>query len=350
MKVMHDEALAEHTSLRVGGKAQTLIEVEPGDKLVNITAEQKNNGPTWVLGFGTNCLISDHGLPGTVILNQFGLIEEISSSRFKVDSGVNWDDFVQRVIEKGLWGLEFTSGIPGGLGAAVAGNIAAYGHKVADVFVEATMLNSASQAVETWDKSRFGFDYRTSVLQLPENKSMIVLDATFELSSHVNSQLEYESALQAAQELGIQPDSLANRRLVIMEARQHAGSLLNKAGVGPWTAGSFFKNPLVDETQIQAVIGHEEKAISREQLLRQNLIHGQNKARVSAAHVLLAAGFHRGQSWGDVRLNSEHILKIENSGHASAQEIFVVIQNIIATVKEKLDITLEPEVRFLGDF
>ena len=135
-----------------------------------------------------------------------------------------------------------------------------------------------------------------------------------------------------------------------MEARRRAGSLLSDMSMGPWTAGSFFKNPLVDESQVQMIVGHDESGVSRDQLLRQNVIHGGEKTRVSAAHVLLAAGFKRGQTWGRVRLHPDHILKIENTGGATAQEIHDAVQEIINTVHSRLGITLEPEVRFLGDF
>ena len=107
---------------------------------------------------------------------------------------------------------------------------------------------------------------------------------------------------------------------------------------------------MVDNNQVDAIIAHDESGISRQQLLRQNQIHGGSSVRVSAAHVLLAAGFRRGQSWGKVGLHPDHILKIANLGGASAQEIYDVIQMIIQTVQKKLGITLEPEVRFLGDF
>jgi UDP-N-acetylmuramate dehydrogenase len=66
--------------------------------------------------------------------------------------------------------------------------------------------------------------------------------------------------------------------------------------------------------------------------------------------VLLAAGFKRGQSWGKVRLHPDHILKIENTGGASAQDIYNVVQEVVATVRQKLSIELEPEVRFIGYF
>ncbi len=349
MKLVHNSPLANYTSLRVGGPAGNLIQTEDGDNLVQIIDGQAPE-PVWVLGYGTNCLISDNGLPGTVILNQTGGIDELSETRFKVESGANWDDFVQLAIAKNLWGLEFMSGIPGGVGAAVAGNIAAYGHKVADIFIEATMLNTKDGTVEVWPKENFKFDYRASALQQPSNAHQVVLDATFQLSPAPAGELEYESALKVAGELGLKPDSLTNRRQIILKTRDRAGSLLQNPAGGPWTAGSFFKNPLVGESQVQAIISYEETGVTREQLLRQNLIHGQDKARVSAAHVLLAAGFKRGQTWGQVRLHPDHILKVENMGRATAKEIYDVVQEILTTVKEKLDVNLEPEVRFLGEF
>jgi UDP-N-acetylmuramate dehydrogenase len=348
--IQENVELKDYTSLHAGGKAERLIELEFGDHLSEVIVAQKD-GPIWVLGFGTNCLISDKGLPGTVILNRTGEIQQISPTRLRADSGVNWDDFVQRLITDNLWGLEFTSCIPGGVGAAVAGNIAAYGHKIADSFVEATMLDSKTGELEVWGKDKFKFDYRSSSLQRSENSSMIILDATFELSPRPNSELEYESALRVAKELNLKPDSLANRREIIIETRRRADALLTQTAEGAWTAGSFFRNPVVDEEQVEAIIAHEEEpGKTKEQILKQNQIHGQNKARVSASHVLLAAGFRRGQTWGKVRLDPEHILKVENMRGASAQEIYDVVQEIVGTVKENLGITLEPEVRFLGEF
>ncbi|MBX4188942.1 FAD-binding protein, partial [Candidatus Saccharibacteria bacterium] len=303
--------------------------------------------PIRVLGYGTNVLISDKGLPGTVVLNKTGEIK-IENDQITADSGADWDELVQLAIKNGLWGLEFTSGIPGGVGAAVAGSIAAYGHRISDRFVSAEVLDIDSGDIQTWEAARFNFGYRRSDMQLPENAKYVILNATFQLSHQPTGELEYESALKAATDLGIQPDGLENRRKIILEARRRAGSLLSDQSQGPWTAGSFFKNPLVNEAQVNAIIGHEEAGVSREQLLRQNVIHGGDQTRVSAAHVLLAAGFRRGQTWGKVRLHPDHILKIENAGGATAHEIYDVVQEIINTVKQNLDITLEPEVRIIG--
>lgn len=347
MKVQHDVWLADFTSLRVGGTAATLIELEAGDNLPEAVSSAQ--GATRVLGFGTNVLISDKGWPGTIILNRLGRIS-VDGETIIADSGADWDELVRKAIDNQLWGLEFTSGIPGGVGAAVAGSIAAYGHRISDRLISAEVLDAKDGSVETWENHRFNFGYRRSDLQLPDNSNYVILSATFKLSASPTGELEYESARKAAADLGLKPDSLDNRRKIIFEARRRAGSLLADQSQGPWTAGSFFKNPMVNEAQVDAILSHDESGISRQQLLRQNQIHGGDQARVSAAQVLLAAGFKRGQTWGSVRLHPDHILKIENTGGASAQDIYNVVQTIITTVKQKLDVDLEPEVRFLGEF
>ena len=349
MKIINDAPLSRYTSLRAGGLAYKLVEVENGDDLAEIISKHSDDR-VWILGFGTNCLISDKGLPGTVILNRAGHVHKLDTAKFKVSSGYNWDGFVGHLISNHLWGLEFTSGVPGGVGAAIVGNIAAYGHQVADTFVEATVLNIKDGSVEVWNKQKLSFDYRSSAFQLPENRDRIILDATFELSTEPLGDLEYDSALKAAEDLGLKPTSLLNRRRIILEARRRADSLFSNPKAGPWTAGSFFKNPLVSGALADAIMKYEEHQVSGTQILHQNLIHGGNETRVSAAHVLLAACFHRGQTWGNVRLDPDHVLKIENTGEATAQEIYDVVQHILTTVKEELGIVLEPEVRFLGEF
>jgi len=350
MKYFKDQPLSKFTSLKIGGFAQQLIILEDGDSLIDVLQQAEKNQPIWILGYGTNVLISDKGLSGTVILNHGGIIDQLDTRRFKVDSGVIWDEFVKTVIDKKLWGIELTSGIPGGVGAAVAGNIAAYGQKVSDTFIEATLYSLTNNTTEIWQKDSFDFNYRSSSMQNTKDQNYVILDATFEFSDNPTCTLDYASALKVSTELQIEPNTLENRRRIIMETRNRAGSLLANTSEGPWTVGSFFKNPVVSPAQAQAIVEFEEKDTTVSQIRLQNIIHGGSSSRVSAAHVLLSAGFKRGQSWGNVRLHPDHILKIENTGNATAKEIYDVARLIITTVKEKLDINLEPEVRFLGEF
>lgn len=134
-----------------------------------------------------------------------------------------------------------------------------------------------------------------------------------------------------------------------MEARKRAGSLWDGKSHAK-TAGSFFRNPVVSEDLAELIMNAEEHGVSASDIKKQNEVHGGTTTRVSAAHVMLAAGFERGQTWGPVRLHPEHILKIENTGGASSQQIYDVAQEIITTTQEKLGVTLQPEVRFLGKF
>ena len=349
MNIKKNASLADYTSFKVGGPAENLILPDIHDTLSDVLSEIDDVN-LWVLGGGTNTLISDEGLPGTVIINSAGSVKLVDDTTITASSGTDWDELVSFVIKHNLYGLEFMSGIPGTVGGAVVGNIAAYGQKLADTLKEIDTYDTRTQETKTLKKDELGFDYRFSNLQEARNRHLVILDATFQLSKKPTSQLEYESALKVAAELKTVPHSLEDRRTIIMETRKRAGSLLSKAGTEHATAGSFFRNPLVNENQVEKILSYEEAGISKDKLLRQNTLHGGNSTRVSAAHVLLAAGFKRGQSWGKVRLHPDHILKIENTGGASAQDIYDVVELILATVQSKLDIKLEPEVRFLGHF
>lgn len=345
MKISRNVKLAEFTSLKVGGKTPKLIELESKDSLAEII--DKTDGKLWVLGSGTNSLISDHGLDGTVIINDHGSIT-VNNNYITADSGANWDNVIKHAIKDNLYGLEFMSGIPGTVGGAVVGNIAAYGQQVADTLDHITVFNAKTRDINTIKNKELGFTYRNSNLQ--NHNNLIVLTATFKLSKTPTMHLEYNSALKVAVKLGLVPHSLNNRRKIILQTRKQAGSLLNNKADNHATAGSFFKNPVVNKSQVEGILAYEEANIKPEELLRQNKLHGGQTSRISAAHVLLAAGFKRGQTWGKVRLHPDHILKIENTGGATAQDIYDVVEYIVGTVKSKLKIKLEPEVQFLGHF
>ena len=350
VKIHNNALLAPYTSLHVGGPAKTIIEIEKHDNLATILHEIPKNEPLLIFGQGTNSLISDYGFNGTVIINAEGNIKLKNSTHIKVSSGYDWDDFVQFAIANKLWGVELMSGIPGSIGAAVTGNIAAYGQSIADTLDSIIVFDRSTGKTKQLKTKQLKLSYRYSFLQEKQNQHLIIVSALFRLSHEPAKQLEYASALKVAEELGLSPSTLKNCRKIILEARRRAGSILKDAGIGPYTAGSFFKNPTVTKQQAEYIMSFEENGTSKNRLLAQNKTHSGSSLRVSAALVLLAAGFVRGQKWGNVQLHKDHILKLENAGGATAQDIYNVSQLIVKTVKDKLDITLEPEVRFIGHF
>lgn len=351
MGLMHTETsypLAPLTSFKTGGNAETAIILDDISQF-DAALDQASGAPFWFLGFGSNTLVSDQGLPGTTFIMRSGVIRQ-EGDLIVADAGVWWDDLVQCAIEKNLWGLECMSAIPGGVGAAVVGNIAAYGQAVADTLEWVELCDSQTGACRKAEASELGLQYRRSEL-LQSNRSLIVLRAAFKLSPAPTKDIEYESALVIARENNYDLTILQGRRDTIIKARDAAGSLWDfRDDTASKTAGSFFRNPLVDTETAERIMSYDETGKSLELLKKMNQVHGGASSRVSAAHVMLAAGFERGQTWGDVRLHPQHVLKIENAGNATSQEIYDVSQEIIRTVKTKLNVDLEPEIRYLGDF
>ena len=350
MNIIEHAKLAPYTSFECGGETDRLVIIEnyaDTQRLTDITHDQQ----LWTLGYGCNVLVSDRGLPGTSLLFRGGGIS-LEDNTLIADAGVWWDDLVLHTIDHELFGLELMSGIPGGVAAAVVGNIAAYGQAVADTLSWIEIFDTETKTVRRMSPNELDFSYRYSNLQEPENRHSIILRAAFMLSPKPTHELTYQTALDVAEREGHDISTLHGRRLSILGAREAAGSLWDyrESSHSNKTAGSFFRNPQVTTEQAERIIQFDETGKSAELIKKMNTIHGGDSLRVSAAHVLLAAGFTRGQTWGDVRLHPQHVLKIENVGSASAQDIYNVAQEIIRTTQEKLGITLVPEVRFLGEF
>jgi UDP-N-acetylmuramate dehydrogenase len=346
MTIEHQLPLAKYTSFQCGGSAEEAIIVDSSAELEEVLRERT---PDWFLGFGSNSLISDSGLPGLTLIMRGGHIAD-EDGLLVADAGVWWNDLVLYAIEHQLWGMECMSAIPGGVGAAVVGNIAAYGQAVADTLQWIDVYDTSTNTAKRISAGDLGLQYRKSTV-LQDNRNLLVVRAAFKLSASPAKEIEYESALSVARDNGYDLSTLAGRRQAIIGAREKAGSLWDYRHPGDnKTAGSFFRNPLVDHETAVKIMSYDETGKSLELLEKMNKVHGGDASRVSAAHVLLAAGFERGQTWGEVRLHPQHVLKIENAGHASAQDVYNVSQEIIHTVKDKLGVDLDPEVRFLGDF
>ena len=346
MNPITNQILAPYTSLRVGGPAERLYLPTAYSEVIDIL--ERVDEKIWFLGFGSNILVSEKGLPESTIIWRGGEIN-FDNNQLIVDAGVWWDDAVKAAIDQGLWGLELTSQIPSSVGGAVFGNIAAYGQQVSDTLSWIEVFDIDAQQVEKIDAKRIEFSYRDSSLQ--QHPHLVILRCGFELSPTQQKELQYDSALIVAEEIGADITTLDGCRSSIIETRRRAGSLYDPDDDNPdRTAGSFFKNPMVSEEMATELAKFDESGKTLERIQRQSLIHGGSLHRASAAHVLLAAGFNRGQTWDKVRLHPSHVLKVQTLEGATAQEVYEVTKLIVETVKQKLDINIEPEVKFLGEF
>lgn len=344
MKQLKNTNLSSFTSLRVGGPAKKLVLVDSSRELLDVL--EHDNSCQHVLGFGCNILVSDQGLPGTTVVVRGGDVE-VEDTLIVADTGVWWDNVVLTAAQHSLWGLELMSEIPSSVGGAVFGNIAAYGVQISDVLEWVDVYNRKSHVVTRLAAKEIAFSYRHSSLQ--DQPDDVILRAAFRLSQTPLHALTYDSAIAIGEELGLSLDSLGERRKIIVETRRRAGSIYHFDDPhAERSAGSFFKNPLVSTEQARFLASFDETGKTLERVEHQSKVHGGDSHRASAAHVLLAAGFSRGQRWGQVQLHDRHVLKIITHDGATASDVYAVVQEILTTVHNKLDITLETEVKFLG--
>jgi UDP-N-acetylmuramate dehydrogenase len=267
------------------------------------------------------------------------------------DAGAWWDDVVEKAIDNNLWGIELMSKVPGSVGASVFINITAYGQSVGSVVEWIEVWDRESSTVKKLSKDMLQWDYKQSIFQADEGNKYIILRVCFQLSPEKTHDVSYQKALDIAEEKNLSLDNLQTRRDIIIEARRRAGSLWDPSDKEAHrTAGSFFKNVMVPPEKAAKIITYDESGKTQKEIRKMNAVHAGNEQKVSAAHVLLAAGFRRGQTWDNVRLHEDNLLKIEALPGANAQDVYEVMKHIQTTVHEKLDITLEPEVRLLGVF
>ncbi len=249
-----DAPLAELTTLRVGGPAEELVTVSERDELVDTLLGLWAVGEDWmVLGGGSNSLISDEGVEGTVIrIATRGV--EVGEERadgtvlVRVQAGEPWDALVARTVADGLAGLEALSGIPGSTGASPVQNIGAYGQEVADVLEAIDFLDYETGEVERLGAADLGLGYRTSALK--RGRVGVVLSVDFALirgegPDALGLPVAYP---QLAGALGVELGDrvpVARVRQTVLALRASKGMVLDDAAHDTWSAGSFFTNPIV---------------------------------------------------------------------------------------------------------
>lgn len=349
MNIQKNVRLAPYTSFGVGGAAEHFALVKNADELEEALQCTLPHTKLWTIGFGSNSLISDQGLDGMVLCIRGGNIA-IDENTIIADAGAWWDDVVKAAIARELWGIELMSEIPGSVGAAAYINITAYGQSIGSVVRWIDVWNRNTSTIERIPSEKLQWGYKTSLFQSDTGKDLVILRVCLQLSTTKKDELTYQKAIDAADELNVDISTLDGRRSAIIEARRRAGSLWHPDGNESHTVGSFFRNPQVSKEIANSVLRYDESNATNEQIRKMNKVHGGSEERVSAAHVMLAAGFTRGQSWGDVKLNDNNVLKIEALSGATAQNIYDVMKIIQITCREKLGIALEPEARILGDF
>jgi UDP-N-acetylmuramate dehydrogenase len=344
MTVQENVLLAPFTTFRIGGAARfftcvaTLAELE---KAVAFSEEKKVDGkslPIFILGGGSNVLVSDEGWNGLVIKTEMrGIVEESEgqSIRFIVSAGENWDEFVKYTVEeRGLYGLENLSFIPGNVGASPVQNIGAYGAEAKDTIEWVEVYDPNTKKVEKLSNADCKFGYRDSIFK-HERKGNVILRVSFLLKETGKLMLEYKD-LKRYFTGYVGTPSLRQTRNAIIQIRRNKFPDLTKMG----TAGSFFRNVVIS------------KVVYKELLKKYPFMPcftvDDLNVKVPLAWILDKLCGFRGARRGEVGIYEKQALVLVNYGKGTAQDVKKLADEIIVSVKEKTGLVISPEVEFIG--
>lgn len=287
-RVLEQEPMARHTTFRIGGPADYFIELGNVDEIkAAVGICQEENLPWFVLGRGSNLLVSDQGYRGVIlsIYKNFQNID-IQGEILTVQAGTLLTTLSGKALDASLSGIEFASGIPGTVGGAVVMNAGAYGGEMKDIVRQVTVLDQEG-VVRTLTGEEMQFGYRTS---LAKKKGYIVLEAILELKPGEKEQIREKMQTLKAKRIEKQPLEYPS-------------------------AGSTFKRP----------------------------------EGYFAGKLIMDAGL-RGACVGDAQVSEKHCGFVVNTGHATAADVRELMRQIQEKVQEQFGVRLEPEVRFLGEF
>ena len=351
MKVRENFALAELTTLKVGGAARFFVEAENETEIVGaLNFSREKNLPLFVLGGGSNVLVSDAGFDGLVlkIVSRGIEIERENDFAFvTVQAGEDWDEFVRFCVEQNLAGVECLSGIPGSCGATPVQNVGAYGQEVSETIISVRVLERASGEIFDLSNDECRFAYRTSIFNTDERESYIVLAVTFRLKTNDVPALRYKDLQQYFVE---RKPNLKETREAVLKIRQAKSMVIAADDPNSRSAGSFFKNPLVNSEKLAKV----EQKVRQLNLIAENqsvphFAVPNGEVKIPAAWLIEKAGFYKGFTLDNrAAISSNHTLAIVNRGDATANDVVELMREIQKKTAEIYDIRLEPEPVFVG--
>ena len=331
--------LAPYTTMQVGGTCDFFVTVNDvaGVKAACQWAEGKGL-EVLILGEGSNVIVSDRPLHRLVIkIDVPGFevaAEDEASATVEIGAGEHWDDVVERAVRMGLAGIEAMSMIPGTAGAAPVQNAGAYGQEIADTLVEVQAYDRQTHEVVTLGRADCGFGYRTSAFKGTLAGRYVIVGLTLRLSKEAPAEPTYASLKRYLEAHDIEDPTLAQIRSAVMKVRAR---ILPDPSVVP-NAGSFFKNPIVDEAVLKRL---------RKKYPDMPAYEYEGQYKLAAGWLLDQCGLKGAERYG-LKLHAEHALVITNPQHAGYGDLVKLVNFVVKTVREKFGVTIEPEPQFIS--
>lgn len=337
-------SLAPRTTFQIGGPADQLIVAETEED-VRLALRERD---IVVLGGGSNVLVSDAGIRGTVLapaLKGISLENRGDHVALTAAAGEIWEDVVAHAVARGLAGLECLAGIPGWTGAVPIQNVGAYGQEVADTISSVRVIDRLTGEISEMTPADCHFAYRDSVFKHARRDRDVVLAVTFRLRPGLAATPRYGELANA---LGEGEHDVAKVRATVIALRRAKGMVLSPDDPDTVSAGSFFTNPIIPTAHLPRVLVHAERVAPGVKMPTFAVEGDPSRVKLAAGWLIERAGFRKGETRGRAGLSSKHALAIINRGGANAADVIALSKEIQRRVREVFDVGLEPEPVFLG--
>ena len=334
MKIRENVPISELSTMRIGGVARYVFELEKELDIVNAreTFDELGLKNYYFLGGGANTFATDETFDGAIIINKFdGIeIEELSSDciKFTVGGGMKWDDFVNKTTELGLTGVECLAGIPGTVGAAPVQNIGAYGQEVKDVISRVYVMDFRTKELKWLDGEDCHFSYRRSIFNGKERGKYFIIKVEFILKKGEIEGDLYNSLQAYLDEKGIDSREPAILAEAVRNVRDSKLPDPDKIA----SSGSFFKNIYVTPEEI-------------EDLDKRGIPHHGTK--VNTGWLIENAGI-KGRNFHGFKVSDKAALVLINESGKTYADMQKAIAEISEIVEEKFGFKLEQEPNVIG--
>lgn len=333
INIEKEYSLLKHNTFGIDVKAKLFIEYTTKDDLVRYLKKEEMKPPFLHIGSGSNLLfLRDYS--GTILHSKIGhlsIVEEDDKELIiKVGSGYEWDDLVAYTVDRGWYGLENLSLIPGEVGSSAVQNIGAYGVEVKDYITQVDTVHLCGET-RVFSNADCNYKYRYSIFKEPEYRDYFITDVYFKLSKIPHFNLEYGSLKRS---LDLSSLTLQALRDVIIQIREE--KLPNPELVG--NAGSFFMNPVVSIVKFEALLSE---------------YPNMPYFKLSTSEVKIPAGWlidicgWKGKQLGNAGVHDKQALVLINRGGATGEEVLQLAKAIQKDVMDKFGIAIHPEVNFI---
>jgi UDP-N-acetylmuramate dehydrogenase len=336
--------LAGLTTIGVGGPARWFVTATCEADVRASHLWCRNRGvPLWVLGGGSNVVLSDAGFDGLVLQVAIGgLRMAAAGDRLVADAGAgeSWDAVVERLVADGWAGAECLSGIPGTAGGTPIQNVGAYGQEVASIVDTVQAFDGDTGEMVEIDSGQCAFSYRHSRFKGEDAGRFVICGVRFRLTRRPPT-LSYPDVQRWLAEQKVVSPTTADVRGAVLAIRRSKGMVTGTGDPDAYSVGSFFMNPVV------AIDERERLAAQTGQDVPARPI-GDGRVRVPAAWLIERAGWGRGDADGPVGISTKHPLAIVNRGGARASDIVRFAARVKRQVADRLGVWLLPEPVFVG--